>query len=57
MRSRGLTAGVQVSPGEVHVQGGVLQLLVTYQELKRGQISPALDEVDREGVPPIPAPE
>ena len=42
---------MQVPPGKVHVQRGVLQLLVTHQELKRRQIGPTLNEVGRESMP------
>ena len=51
----GIDSSVQVAPRKMHVQGRVLQLLVTHQELKRRQIGPTLDEVGRESMPPMPS--
>src|SRR5215469_18338373 len=42
---------VQVPPGEMHVQRGVLQLLVPQQKLQRRQVGPAFDEVGCESMP------
>ena len=35
----------------MHIQRGVLQLLMTHQKLERGQIGPTLNEVGRESMP------